>query len=345
MNTVLFAHPKEKLPEKTLLPGKIELFDMLRQRDMRPVLTFEGESAFNPVSVEVHDLLAEDTTRAAGSVALHETGVIVNRLDRSVRRDDMPDTWNESGIPVVNENELRSLVFRKHRVQAEVLEPLGVGMASSLVDSPKAAVLFAHENPSDFYIAKPTSGTFSKGVDKIPADGLMDYFANPEKCGKTLLQPAYDFTLALPLSVSAYDTASKEAFEYWSRSNATKELRMYGFLAGESVDLFPVARAIVKGEDNWFFLDPESLPENIYETTRQVLERSARLTGSKAIYAALDMGYGKLGNDDPDYHVIELNGRMPYLVGYDKHPEVAKTLRNKFADQLQEASITHEGVQ
>lgn len=336
MNTALFAHRSETLPVKTLLPGKMELFNKLEQRGIRPVLSFKAESAFSDSAVETYDLTSETTVQKAGEVALADVGVIVNRLDRSVKRDEMPSTWNDARIPALNENELRSLVFRKHRVQDEVFEPLDLGIPSVLVENIADASVFMELNPSAEYIAKPTSGTFSKGILRLSPDEVIETLNDETKLGKTLLQPAYDFSESLPASFKAYDADAKDGFDTWARSHATKELRMYGFYTPDKTDVFPVGRAMKDGVDHWFFVNPDSIPEKLFTDTRAVLSRAAQLTGSRAIYGAYDVAYGRKDKDsDPEYHAVELNARMPYLVGYDKHAGVADTLRDMKADQIQ----------
>ncbi len=61
---------------------------------------------------------------------------------------------------------------------------------------------------------------------------------------------------------------------------------------------------------------------------------AAQETGSRAVSAALDFGYGSLNGETPDHHIVEYNGRMPYLVGYDKHAGVADKLRDHYADMV-----------
>lgn len=344
MNTALFSFRKEQLPKATLLTGKPELFDKLRQREIDPRISLNGEAAFDASSVETHELLDENTVQAIGAVALEEVGVIVNRLDRSFKMDQMPTTWQQAMPPIENENAMRSLVFRKHRVQNELFEPLGLGMPTRLVESYLDVDAFLHEHPASAYIAKPTSGTFSKNIHRLAPSDVGNYFADNGGFGETILQPAYDFSLPLPNTLRPYDEASREAFDTLSASDLTKELRMYSFYSPQNTTVFPVARAMKDGEDKWFFVDPESLPETLVEDTKKVISRAALLTGSKAVYAALDIGYGSLDNGDPQYHAIELNGRMPYMIGYDKHHDVADTLREHFADQVQDTINDSKGI-
>lgn len=335
MKTALFSHRKEVMPQTTLLPGKPELFSKLADRDIEAVVTLNGETSFDDMSVEAHELVDDYSTRSIGNRALADTGVIINRLDRSFKKDLMPSTWLDAQIPTINENELRSLAFRKHRMQEEVFKPLDLGIPTKLVDSMVDAAVFMEENPSLYYIAKPTSGTFSKGIEKLNKDAVLSYFSDESRLGSVILQPAYDFSAPFEAAIKPYDTESRTMFDTWAHSNATKEFRMYGFYTHGTVDAFPVARAMQDGQDNWFFVDPETVPDELYDATRKVLARTAFITGSKAIYGALDIAYGSQDpSQDPSYNIVEFNGRMPYMIGYDKHAGVADVLRDRFADQI-----------
>lgn len=337
MKTALFAHSKESLPQKTLMPGKPELFAKLAERDIEGLVSLSGEAAFSDTAVETSALVDDYSFRKVGARSLDQVGIIVNRLDRVFKLEAMPQTWLDADVPIVNKNELRSLAYRKHRMHDEVFAPLGIGMPTKLIDSVADAALFIEENIADAYIAKPTSGTFSKGVEKVARADVVSFFAGIENPGTMILQPAYDFTVPFERALQPYDKKAEADFDTWARSNATKELRMYGFYAHGATDVFPVARAM-NGEDNWFFVNPESVPEALRATTHAVLARTALLSGSSSIYGALDIAYGSKTTDEaPSYEVVEFNGRMPYMIGYDKHAAVADLLRDKFADQIQQS--------
>lgn len=338
MNSVVFAYRKQALPEGGLLTGKPQLFDKIRERGVTPLVSLEAEAAFNPTGLEVQELIGETTVRSIGHIALDQVNHIVNRLDRSFKMDQMPSTWQEAMPPVSNENQMRSLVFRKNRVQSEILDPLDLGMPTRLIENYLDIDAFMHDHPAATYFAKPNSGTFSKGVQRLQTNEVGNYFSQPDKFGKVILQPAYDFTAPLPPGLRPYDAASEEAFRGWSVADVPKELRMYAFHSPEATTVFPVGRAMKDGEDNWFFVDPESVPDKLVEDTTRVIQSAAEKTGSRAVYAALDMAYGSVGDAGKDYHIVELNGRMPYLIGYDKHEGVADTLRDYYADQIQQTT-------
>jgi hypothetical protein len=52
------------------------------------------------------------------------------------------------------------------------------------------------------------------------------------------------------------------------------------------------------------------------------------------MFGAVDYGYGSIDGGAPEWAAIEINGLAPYMIGYDKHAEVADRLRDLFADQI-----------
>lgn len=347
MSNVLFSFNKDKVfSPKTTLPDKQQLFQKIKERDLQPMVSLNGESAFSAAEVETHELVNERETRYLGTRALNEVGLIVNRLDRSFRYNEsvsaktgeilpaLPEAWIDAQ-PVVNENAMRSLAFRKERMYKEVLEPLDLGIPTQIIQTAVDAAIFAHEHPAEAYIIKPNAGgTGGKGVMTVAATELVSVAKSVAKGTEVIVQPKYDFSGAMHPAIRAYDTLSDEAFTSWSKSDTVKEIRMYALLSPLQIALFPVGRAINDGTDHWFFIDPESVPDKLYDDTRSVVTLAAQQTGSRAVSAALDFGYGSLKGEHPDHHIIEYNGRMPYMIGYDKHPGVADTLREHFADMI-----------
>jgi hypothetical protein len=340
MQHALFSYRKETMPSSSFIgsDGHPTLFEKISDRGIKPVVSLNAESAFEGDQIAVHERVSGETLSALGHISIESVGIVVNRLNRSFKNDVMPDRWRNDSPVIVNENQMRSLAFRKHRVQAEVFEPLGLGMPTKLLESDDDATEFMAAHQAEQYILKPNSGTFSQDVRRLSKEVIADQskIGLPEK--STIIQPAYDFTAPFDPSIRPFDIKSADEFYGWSQSDAVKEFRMYAFHSANRTSLFPVARAMQGGEDKWIFVDPASIPDKLYHSTEQVIQRSASITGSRAIYAALDFGYGKLHPDDEnDYHAIELNGKMPYLIAHEKHADVANVLRDQYADMVQAA--------
>jgi hypothetical protein len=111
-------------------------------------------------------------------------------------------------------------------------------------------------------------------------------------------------------------------------------LRVYNFYSPDRSDSFPVGRAIKEGHDHWFFIDPDSIPARVYEHTEEAIKAAAKLTYAKAVFGTMDFGYGSISNESPDWQGIEMNSKQPYMIGYDKHRQIAHHLRVLFADQV-----------
>ncbi len=353
MNKVLFSFKAETVPSKnTTLPNKAELFEKLRERDLDPVVSLQGEAAFDELGVQAHELMSEADTRALGHVGLDKVGLIVNRLDRIFRLGEstgkngqplsyLPEEWQAANVPRINENAMRSLAFRKEKVQREIFEPLGLGMPTQLVENSIDAIVFAHENPAEEYIIKPNTGASGgKGVDTVAAADLASVAGMYAQNGNMIIQPKYDFSRGMHPALRPYDAMSTEAFDAWSKSESMKELRTYVNLSPTKLSMLTVGRAIKDGVDHWFFVDQDSVPQQVFDDAESAVRLAAQETNSLAVTAAIDSGYGSLNGEAPAHHIIEFNGRMPYLMGYDKHAGVADKLRENYADQIAD-TIAH----
>lgn len=352
MNKVLFSFKSEAVPSnKSTLPNKAELFEKLRERDLEPVVSLQGEAAFDEQGVQTHELMGEADTRALGHTGLEKVGLIVNRLDRMFRVNEstgkngqplpyLPEAWQAAGVPKINENAMRSLAFRKERVQREIFEPLGLGMPTQLIENSIDAIVFAYENPAEEYVIKPNSGSGGKGVVTVSATELARESSALTDGASMIIQPKYDFSRGMHPALRPYDAMSAEAFDAWSKSDVMKELRTYVNLSPTKLTMLTVGRAIKDDIDYWFFVDQDSVPQEVFDDAESAVRLAAQETNSPAITAAIDSGYGSLNGEAPAHHIIEFNGRMPYLMGYDKHAGVADKLRENYADQIAD-TIAH----
>jgi hypothetical protein len=336
MSIATFAYRPETLPPNLNLSGRPQIFEKLQDRDVEPTVSLLAEVAFQGADIHVYDLGtdgAEETVVNGRAIPLDTVGVIINRIGRSIKMDLLPEGMQLP--PMINENKTRSLAFRKHRAHDEVLAPLGISIPTVLATTGTGIDAFMAVHHRGSFIVKPDSGTNSEGIQKVARGDVPKLFRdNPNLFGKNVIQPAYDFTHAFPGSLRAYDAASQEAFDGWSNSDVTKEMRVYGFASPAGTTVFPVGRAIHEG-DQWFFIDPESVPQHVLESSRQAMVKTAEITSARAVLGTVDWGYGNVGNEAPGFHAIELNAKAPYVIGYDKHAGVADHLRDLLADQIQ----------
>jgi hypothetical protein len=315
------------------MPGRLQIFEKLRERGLQPVVSEFSEAAFSEDGVRIGEPLLEETVRSLGTVGLEEVAVIVSRIGRSIKRDQLP---SPDLPPMINENATRSLAHHKYRSHLEVLAPLGISIPTLLAAERSNIDEFLAQYDHDEMIVKPEAGgTGGFDVVRIDRSAVVQKFEdNPEQYGTQLIQPAYDFSQPFPSYMRPFDRASKEAFEGWSRANVPKEVRIYGLHSPAGTEVIPVCRAIKNG-DNWFFVDPESLPSSLITATKNVTARSAEVSMASSVLAATDFGFAPANAAaEPAWHAIEFNGRNPYILGYDKHPVVADLIREAFADQI-----------
>jgi len=333
--TVCFSYRAEALGDGGNLSGRLPLFNMLREHELQPVVSLGAEAAYQGEALRVHELQAEQTVGVAGTVALAGVGLIVNRLNRSINKATL--TRPDLLPPLINENETRSLAFRKQRMHDEVLAPLGFHIPTSLPATTEAARDFADQHPAAQYVVKPNCGTNGKGVERLAAAQLAQaYDDHPEWRSSMVLQPACDFSGAFPAGLQPYDQSSAEALAGWNRPGVAKELRVYGFHSPEQTAVFPVGRALHEGSDQWFFVDPQSVPTELLGWTAQVMQQAAHVSGAAAMLGTVDYGYGSYDDRPPQWRAIEVNGKAPYVIGYDKHVGVATELRQRLAGQIAE---------
>src|SRR5882757_1120317 len=104
-DVVTFAYRGEMPPSDAPgnnLPGRAEIFAKLQARELRPVISLHAEKAFTASGVEAHRLVAADELELIGAIALQEVGVLVNRFDRSIKKDRLP---HQALMPhTINEN-------------------------------------------------------------------------------------------------------------------------------------------------------------------------------------------------------------------------------------------------
>ena len=342
MADVLFAYRSPELPKGGNLSGRVEIFDMLREHDLNPLVSLGVKTTFTADGgVEVHNLISETSTEYAGRTALSGIGLIVNRWDRSIKKEDLPD--GTILPPVINASATRSLAFRKNRMHSEVLEPLGVYIPTVFPQMLADIETFLEEQTAENFIVKPNSGTNGIGLQKIERTDVATLFnADPSLFGTQILQPAYDFTAPFEAGIKPYDAASAEELEGWNKAGKTKEVRVYGFHSPEVTTVFPVGRALDSDGDHWLFVDPESVPAYLLEHTAQAMRKVSEVSGAAAVLGTVDYGYGRLADEPLGWVPIEVNAKSPYLIGYDKHPGVAKDLRVLLTRQIAETvAATH----
>lgn len=337
---VCFAYGNNNAADP-LMPDRPLLFGMLAERGLGTVVSSSAAAPFAEAGF-VEAGRPEWTEEgmlvfgAAGKIALHqEVRAIVNRASRVLRTPDLP--------PVINEDATRFLGYNKWRIHQEVFEQLGIGMPTAKIDLPADVESFLETHASSRFVAKPfKGGTYGNGVLTLDRDSVLPTFdADTDIYGTHILQPHYDLTVPFPAGLRPYDCASREQFTAQNQPGKRKELRMYGFHTDGVTYTFPAARTLDPG-DNWFFIDPDSVPETVVRQTGETISQISKVTGARGMYCAVDFGYGGNNTEEASWRLIEANMRSPYMIGSDKHAGVAYALRTLFADQLRQ--LVHENV-
>ena len=321
------------------IPDLHQLHAGLLEHDLQLVLSAGAEAAYHDKYVTARAVDPElGALTSPTDIALDEVGVVLNRINRSFKRGVLPAPH---AMPAtVNENETRSLAHRKHRAHNEVLEPLGLAMPTLLVSNAEQIDEFLAQHNAAEMILKPTSGMNGSHIQRVARHAVHKTIASLEELKGNegyVLQPAYDFTMPFPRGLRSFDQQARESFDACAQSTVPKELRIYGFHSPTFTTTFPVGRLVDKG-DHWFFVDPESVPTELLAGTAKAIAKVAAVSGAAAVYGTVDYGYGTDATHPPDWRAIELNARLPYLIGPDKHTTVSRLVHNLLTDQLVDTS-------
>lgn len=334
---VCFAYGKNIGPN-TLMPGRPELTKKLAQVGIDSVVTHSngGKDKYD-FSDTVTGWQAAYTN---GQMHLHNpktisvgesVGVVINHYR----------TFSEQAAPLINEGSVRRYGLSKALADEELFSPLGLGIPTHKVTSEEEA----HQTAAQLggtLVVKPSAGTFGNGVAIIERGDVADWAkaVDPEKGFNHVMQPFFDFTVPFPAEMKPYTADERERFDAHNAPGRVKELRMYAFTSPSGASYFPIVRASDTGNDriqnsNWFFVDPDTVPSAVYENSAKVVDRLSRMTGATAMYIACDWGYGSAHpSHDPDWQLVEANLRTPYLLGYDKHPDIAERLHTTFTGHI-----------
>ncbi|MDL2341700.1 MAG: hypothetical protein QFB87_01305 [Patescibacteria group bacterium] len=338
-NAVCFAYQPEHLPPDTRLPDRAELFAKLRALDLDPFVSLNAEQAFGPDTVQAIGLDPK-IKRDHRQIAFEGLGLIVNRLNRSIKSELLAVTELPT---LINENAVRKIAWHKEVAAEQVLAPLDLGIPTALVTEPEDVDRFLEQYTAPRFILKPRHGNFGAGTHLLSRHRTLKFYSqHPDLLAKHVIQPAYNFNRPFPTSIKALNRQTAETFDACNRSGITKELRMYAFLSPTGVTTHPAARAVKPSADGkqlhsrWFFVDPESIPNELVTQTERVVQRTAQLTASRAVYAAVDYGYGTISGVSPSWQIIELNALSPGMINYKDNQLVADRLQTMFSQQIRD---------
>jgi hypothetical protein len=277
-----------------------------------------------------------DIGRRGRKIPRSEIGVLYNLTGHHIEHERIETATNPLP-PIVNENAAHALGRDKMRLHTEILEPLGASIPTALIKSEEDAAAFIEEHePAKGFVLKPNNGYAGLGIRQLAIHEVLPYLhRHPEylmEGNEHILQPAYDFTHPLPLL--PLDGEAAPSFTYWNNVVARKELRMYTFVSPHQTTIFPVGRTI-RYEDKWFFVRPDTVPDRVQWKAIGAAQNIAAATGSRALLAALDLGYGSLPGGEPEWRIIEANTAYPYVINRNEsHERAVQLIRSLIAGQI-----------
>lgn len=215
--------------------------------------------------------------------------------------------------------------------------------------SKKYAVLDT-ENPtatldlldSDAVVLKPRAGMRSQGVSIGSKDQIAQVISSEAFVTSTawILEEKLDFSPAVP--VRGRTPKDQELIDVANKRGAPKELRVYTF--GRNPDGSLITSYVLRaslgeeaglGNDEWVFLDPESIPQEVIDASSAIAANFESHTSVKEMHLGIDWVYAReFGKSDPRWINMEVNGSEPQLIYQSDNPEVSKEQVTLLAAQL-----------
>lgn len=322
-NIACIAFGKNNAETPKLLPDRAFLLNELRRQGIKIVASKGERQAYNLEDgwVKAAELNIDESDKFyMGQPKELELGRIGVVHARCAKLGDLQDI-----LPVVNRANVRKLGSDKLFAYNLLKD------GTDLIPTYEFSDNLADRISSERVIQKPLDGTFARGVQLVSKEDIV--FQE-----RSIFQPYVDSRIPFPSTIKPIDHNEADRFNSLN-TNRPKEVRIYGFLSGDNIEMFPVARAGAEGadflsEDNWFFIDPDTLDPEIYDSSSNTFKEIAQKTGSVGIYGCIDKVYGSYDQEKPRWHTLELNLRTPYMIGSEHHSGVSKELRKLFARQI-----------
>lgn len=341
-HTALLALPKiaeNATPEKGLLTwSRPYLIDQVRSRGVDVVVT-RGVTA-----LDAENGIAKDVSRPEyiddGQVEIQRLGdVALNSLD--VMRTIVKVVDVDHILPVLNPTALRTHARNKNQAAADLLRPAGAyGRQFSLFEPGQSAAEHLDGLSGDAFVAKPNIGRLSGGVKVGDRAAVAEYLSEQES--PYLVEEKLDFTAPLP-GIKGIDEQQQARLDEANRLGVNKELRMYYFGNGTWDSVMRVAKP---GEtdfssDNWLFIDQDSVPDDVYMISSNVIDRIKQKFGHDEVNIALDFVFAAAASEpEPHWEVMEMNVAEPQLIREHEHMAISRRQHAKLATQIARIAVS-----
>ena len=325
-------------PEKGLLSwSRPYLIEQVRKSGVDVVVT-RGLG-----SLDAEGGLAKSVSRpeyAGSQVKLHQLGdVALCSLD--VMRTIVKSVDVDHLVPVLNPTALRTHARNKNQAAADLLRPAGAYDRQFTLVNPEVMSLEQLDSlPGTQFVAKPNVGRMSNKVKVGDRQAIAEYVATQED--PFLVEEKLDFTAPFP-GIKGLDEAQQARLDEANRDGVNKELRMYYF-GNDTWD--SVVRVAKPGEtdfqnDNWLYIDQDSIPDEVYLKSAAVIEEVRKRIGTDEVNVALDYVFASSASEpEPHWEVMELNVAEPQLIQEHEHMAISRRQHTKLATQIARIAVS-----
>ena len=348
--TALLALPKVKdgiPPERGLLiSSRPFMIDEIRNLGV-DVAVSRGVKAFDVENNEVIDTYRPEYLEKDG-----KTDVFLRDLGRTCL-DDFGVIRSIIGAihPVnskarfLNPNSVRSLSSNKIVTADSILSPIdayGRDYVEFNADDDKNNIDdYIDLIPGDELVAKPISGSRSEGIFVGSKAQIAE--ALKTATGKYIIEEKLTFVPLPSLRGINYDEIAR--LNKANDESQNRELRMYYF-GNNTWD--SVVRIGASGEktlrnDDWAYIDHESIPSEVISRSADVISAIQRLIPARdnEFHIAVDWIYGNCAsNKEPNWKVMEINAGEPQLVQISENKEIGERQHKKLATQIARIALS-----
>jgi len=272
------------------------------------------------------------TIAAIGERALRSYGAL---------RNEFPvfDPALDAQVATINPTALRLLGRDKNAVGQNILLPLGLYRQSYLHASGALQLSDIHFAPE--LVAKPNTGFGSRGIGKGTPEELVDAF-DESNTEPYLLEERLSFTPHLP--VRGRDKKEQARLDDANERGLNKEIRMYSFGDGNwhSVARIAYRHDLKMSDDEWVFLDEDSVPTVLHDIASRVKSRIDHSTNTTDTLLTVDLVYvASQLNPNPHWEVMEINADH-YIIRPDVDKATGKRFRSLLADHIVRRALQND---
>jgi hypothetical protein len=261
-----------------------------------------------------------------------------------------------NGVPELNNPNVRAIT-RDKLITNNLLGRINLSKAYAAVDQNTGIGSALEALHADAVVLKSRRGSQSRNIHVGDKVSIANLFNSPEidkESMEWLVEEKLDFSPKV--LVKGMTQEQQDKIDYANSHELPKELRIYSFGRDDEGRLItsPILRIAQLGDSNLanaerFGIDPESVPEELWRKTDEIVSAIEDQTGVKEVHLAVDWAYAlRPSTGTIEWLPMEINSGEPALMEESEDAALARDHAGKLADQLyrvaQHQSTTYQGV-